>query len=79
MLRWPRLHPFWVVIMGFAVSATIEAAQLTVLTGRDASLNDIALNTAGTALGWVAGRTLADLVLWVRDPDPYGRAGKFSE
>ena len=64
-LRWPRLHPALVVILGFVASAAIESAQLVVLTARHASLNDIALNTSGTGLGWIAGRTLADLVRWV--------------
>jgi glycopeptide antibiotics resistance protein len=66
MLRWPRLHPVWVVAAGFVASGAIEAAQLTVLAGRDATLNDVALNTSGTALGWVAGRTVADLLALAR-------------
>lgn len=61
MLRWPRLPPALVVIVGFVASGTIELLQLVVLAQRDPSLNDIALNTSGTALGWIGGRTLADL------------------
>jgi len=61
---WPRLHPLTVTAMGFVVSCGIEVTQLLVLTHRNPSLNDIALNTAGTALGWVAGRFLLDTIGW---------------
>ncbi len=66
VLRWPRMAPVVVVVIGFAASSAIELAQLLVLTERDATVNDIALNTSGAALGWIAGRTVADLVwrLW---------------
>lgn len=66
MLRWPRLHPLWVVVLGFAASSAIEVVQLALITARDPTPNDVALNTAGTALGWVAGRTLADVVRWAQ-------------
>jgi len=61
-LRWPRLAPFTVVVLGFLASCTIKLGQLVVFTERDVSLNDIALNTSGTALGWVGGRTVVDLL-----------------
>lgn len=65
-LRWPALAPLVVVVVGSAASGAIEAAQLLVLTARDASLNDLALNTSGAALGWVGGRTLTDVLRWGR-------------
>jgi len=61
-LRLPRLAPVIVVVLGFVASCTIELGQLVVFTARDVSLNDIALNTSGTALGWVGGRTVVDLL-----------------
>lgn len=54
----------YVVLAGFAGSALIELAQLVVLTHRDATVNDIALNTSGTALGCVLAATLWDASLW---------------
>lgn len=61
-LRWPRLAPLVVVVLGFLASCTVELGQLVVFTQRNVSLNDIALNTSGTALGWVGGRTVVDLL-----------------
>lgn len=61
----PRLLQLWVVVAAFACASAIEAAQLFVLTERDASWNDIALNTAGAALGCVLGQTLLAAIAWV--------------
>ena len=47
---WPR-----VVVMALIVTAGIELSQLTIISGRDASLSDLLTNTAGAALGgWFA-------------------------
>ena len=77
-LRWPRLAPIAIVLAGFAASCAIESLQLIVLPERDASLNDIALNTSGAALGRVAGRTVGDLARWWRGSPPQERR-KFSK
>ncbi len=63
-LRWPALAPVVVVVLALVASGVIEGSQYLIFTSRDVSLNDIALNTSGSALGWVAGRTLADLLGW---------------
>ncbi len=63
-LRWPALAPVVVVVLAFVASGVIEVSQYLIFTSRNVSLNDIALNTSGSALGWVAGRTLADLLGW---------------
>ncbi len=43
------------VMVGLALSALIEAAQISVITGRNASVTDVLSNTAGTAAGvWLA-------------------------
>ena len=67
-LRWPSLPPVVVVVLAFAASGVIEVSQHLVFTARDVSLNDLALNTSGAALGWIAGRTLADWLRWSPRP-----------
>lgn len=69
-LRWPAMPPVVVVVLAFVGSGVIEVSQYLVFTARDVSLNDIALNTSGSALGWVGGRTLADLLGWRPRPVP---------
>jgi glycopeptide antibiotics resistance protein len=44
-------------LCGFGLSLTVETLQLVLPLGRTASATDVALNTAGTALGFVAYRT----------------------
>jgi hypothetical protein len=44
------------VTAGLGVTILIEALQLTVVRGRDASLGDLLSNGAGVALGWVIGQ-----------------------
>jgi hypothetical protein len=39
-----------------ALSIAVEIAQGAVIVGRDASLGDVVMNTAGGALGWLAAR-----------------------
>lgn len=63
-VAWPRLHHVYVVFAGFSVSAAVELTQLVALTGRDATVNDIALNTSGTALGCVLAVTVMDASSW---------------
>lgn len=63
-LAWPSRHPLLVVVAGFLLSCATEATQLLVLSHRDPSLNDIALNTSGAALGWILGRTGHDVLVW---------------
>lgn len=46
----PRFHA---VAFGLALSGLVETMQYGVIAGRDASLNDLVANTAGTVLGWV--------------------------
>ncbi len=67
-LRWPALPPMVVVVLAFVASGVIEVSQYLVFTARDVSLNDIALNTSGSALGWVGGRTVTDLMRRLRRP-----------
>ena len=72
-IRWPRLAPLVVVVLAFVASGVIEVSQYVVFTARDVSLNDIALNTSGSALGWIGGRTVADLLGWSRQRPAAGR------
>ncbi|HEX5633052.1 MAG TPA: VanZ family protein [Gemmatimonadales bacterium] len=49
-------------LAGFALSCTVEALQLSVVPGRDASLSDVLTNSTGAALGaWLA--TQLDVLL----------------
>lgn len=50
-LRWLGLRPGRVVLISFLATLSIEAAQLSLVAGRDASLSDLLTNTAGGALG----------------------------
>ena len=52
-VAWPRLRPWRVVLLGFAVSFTIELVQ-TLLPSRFPTISDVIANTVGAALGWAA-------------------------
>jgi hypothetical protein len=49
------------VLAGLLTTVLVEAAQYTIVVGRDASLGDIVFNTAGTALGYGFTRLVAPL------------------
>lgn len=46
------------IVIGAAVSASVEVAQYLVDVGRAADVNDLLTNTAGAALGWSIGWAL---------------------
>lgn len=52
---WPRTSPWMVILIGYAVSATIELVQ-TLLPSRYPTLSDVIANTLGTIIGCVAAR-----------------------
>ena len=54
------------IAVAFALSAVIELAQLLVVTGRDATIGDVLMNTVGGALGFALTRYAAS---WLR-PSP---------
>ncbi len=54
------------VLLGLAVSVTVELLQATAIPGRDASLSDVLTNTAGTAAGVWLSQALPRLI----DPPP---------
>ncbi|MDC7121632.1 VanZ family protein [Cellulomonas fimi] len=47
-------HPWWAVALGAATSAAIETAQLAFLPSRVPTVQDVVMNTLGTALGVAA-------------------------
>lgn len=51
MPAWARASAFRVVVVCFCGSAGVELLQGLVLNGRYASVSDVALNTAGAAIG----------------------------
>jgi glycopeptide antibiotics resistance protein len=56
----PRLDRFWRTVgIGFALSAAIELSQVAFPGVRRADVNDVALNTLGAALGFLAWRLAA--------------------
>lgn len=56
-----RRGPLLAVLLGLGASVLIEVTQFTALWGRypcpyrQADLDDLLLNTAGAALGWILG------------------------
>lgn len=54
-LRLLQYRPASVVIVGAFVSFGIELLQVTAITGRDASLSDLLMNTLGSGLGAIIG------------------------
>ncbi len=59
-LLWPRLDRLGRVVgIGFALSAVIELSQLAAPGVRRADVNDVLMNTLGTALGFLAWRLAA--------------------
>jgi glycopeptide antibiotics resistance protein len=56
----PRLDRFWrTVAAGAATSTLIELSQIAFPGVRRADVNDVLMNTLGTAVGWLAYRLLA--------------------
>ena len=55
----PRFERFWrTVAVGAAASTLIELSQVSFPGVRRADVNDVLMNTLGTALGWLAYRAL---------------------
>ena len=61
-LRWLGVSPGRVVLVSFLATLSIEAAQLSLVAGRDASLSDLLTNTAGGGLGALLWEALPVLV-----------------
>ncbi|MGO1855266.1 MAG: VanZ family protein [Microbacteriaceae bacterium] len=55
---WPRTNVWWIILMGFSASATIELVQ-TMIPGRVTTLSDVIANTLGTIIGCCAVRLFA--------------------
>jgi hypothetical protein len=53
------------VLMAFALSVTVEAAQFFFVPGRDATLGDVLTNTVGGAAGFAVANNAA---IWLRTP-----------
>lgn len=47
---WPRTNTWWIILLGFSASATIELVQ-TMIPGRVTTLSDVVANTLGTIIG----------------------------
>lgn len=65
------VRPRSAVVVAFALTLLVEVLQLTVVTGRDSSLGDVAANTAGGLTGYVVARSFA---WWFRPPAARARA-----
>lgn len=50
---WPRTNPWFIILIGYATSATIELVQ-TLLPSRFPTISDVIANTLGTAIGCLA-------------------------
>jgi glycopeptide antibiotics resistance protein len=57
---WPRRSPWLIILIGYAVSATIELVQ-TLLPSRFPTLSDVIANTLGTIIGCVVARLALSL------------------
>lgn len=55
---WPRTNAWWVILLGFAASASIELVQ-TLLPSRYPTLSDVIANTLGAIIGCCAVRLFA--------------------
>jgi glycopeptide antibiotics resistance protein len=78
-LRWHRLDGFVPVLAGAAAfSAVVEIAQFILGGGRQTSVTDVIMNTAGALIGYIALRLARSGMDWrARDPahcrDAYDR------
>ena len=52
-LRWRRVRLWLAAALGLGLTVFIEAAQVTVVPGRDASVGDLVANFSGTVVGWM--------------------------
>lgn len=55
---WPRTNAWWIILLGFSASATIELVQ-TLLPSRYPTLSDVIANTLGAIIGCCAARLFA--------------------
>jgi VanZ family protein len=61
-LGWEWARPFWrTTLLAAGLALALEIAQF-IVGGHESSVNDIILNTAGAAIGWLAMR--AGMALW---------------
>lgn len=66
---WRRWGPGRTVPVGLALSVVVEAAQYVFPLGRAVDVDDVVLNTVGTALGALTVSVVRRLVPAPRDPD----------
>lgn len=65
-VRWTRRADVGVLFAGAVVSASIELVQRFLLSGRQGAMQDVILNTSGTAVGCILGSAVLDAAAWAR-------------